>query len=201
MGKRVFLLIQRTAKPHLKGSWSRNCGHFCNPSQGFHVHVFLWHLSSPASTISPPFRCLPALTLHSPKHPHSLSRLFTPIHTALCITSAALEAPREVRELASFGARAMFSLPGEHHLCCWPQSGGGPVGLLSHCVSHSSCGPPRASWAVGNIPALGTRPRWKPLSVPTLLGEPPPLLGCQVGVRILSPLERCLPTHLKGLYL
>ena len=61
-------------------------------------------------------------------------------------------------------------------------------GSLSHCVSCSSCGPPRASWAVGGIPALGPRVRWKPLSVPTLPGKPPPrqlpcrpLLGCGVG--------------------
>lgn len=61
-------------------------------------------------------------------------------------------------------------------------------GFLSHCVSCSSCGPPRASWVVGGIPALGPRLRWKPLSVPTLPGKPPPwqlpchpLLGCGVG--------------------
>ncbi|XP_070118159.1 uncharacterized protein [Equus przewalskii] len=37
----------------------------------------------------------------------------------------------------------------------------------------SSCGPPRASWAVGGIPALGLRLSWKPLSVPTLPGNLP----------------------------
>lgn len=58
-------------------------------------------------------------------------------------------------------------------------NGGGPIGFLSHCVSHSSCGPPQASWAVGDITALGARLRWKPLSVPTLLGKFPPLLGCR----------------------
>lgn len=50
---------------------------------------------------------------------------------------------------------------------------------------------------MGVIPALGTRPGWKPLSVPTFLGKPPcPRGGCQAGVRTRSPWERRLPiTH------
>lgn len=78
------------------------------------------------------------------------------------------------------------------------------TGFLSHCVSHSLCGPPRASWAAGAIGALGPRQRWKPLSVPTLPGKPPPWqLPCHppLGWRVGVPPPRGTLSHpLKGLY-
>lgn len=116
----------------------------------------------------------PSKPLHTP-HPESLPRLCPPVPTALPSTATAPEAPRSVC-LPHWGQRLCLPPPGQASSVLpapdW-ESGWLVIGFLSRRVSGSSCGPPRASWAVGGIGALGPRPRWKPSSVPTLPGKVP----------------------------
>lgn len=81
------------------------------------------------------------------------------------------------------------------------KTGGARDDGLSHYVSCSSCGPPRANWAAGDSPALGPGRRLKPSSAPILPGKRPPL-RCGVegtssqGKTLTHPLTRPLPLGL-----
>lgn len=156
--------------------------HFCNPSQGLsrpNLSFAALHHPSTYPLPSLPVSADPCSSI--PPDPEDLPRLFSLVLKALHSTAAAPEALREVSVcLPGLSQSCVLPCQTSSTSAAGPQtgSGGGPIGLLSHCVSHSSCGPLQASWAVGDTPALGARLRWKPSSVPTLLGKSPPLLGC-----------------------
>lgn len=124
---------------------------------------------------------LPSLRVSAELHPRPPTRPIETVSTSpysLPSTAAPSGVPSEVGELfvRPVWGKSCLSSSGGHYLCrCspdwdwrWPVTG-----VLSHCVSCSSCGPPQANWAVGGTPALGPRARWKPLSAPTLPGKPP----------------------------
>lgn len=129
------------------------------------------------STISPPFWYLLSL---APPFPPTQKTFLDHSHSSLKPCTAQLLLLRKVSVCLVWGQSCVLPPQASSTCAAGPQigSGGGPIGFLSHCVSHSLCGPLQASWAVGDTPALGARLRWKPSSVPTLLGKSPPLLGC-----------------------